>query len=392
MLDAELLGLLNASLDAEFTLRDKELAKEIERTKNGMALQGLGRSSAVVDAIGSVLERELLVRHAMAWDAFSRALKAPGVVYSDELTGQIRNAITDRVSSLAQRFNADLSHVAHLSGVPCVRTVDDAKQAALGGLAMHLEFLAREHRPGSRSVLRSNKRVERVEHYVRADTLRSTADVEALLQIPFDHPEQALFVYEQEDQPNAHLMAAVDRGDLLIESTEWYFIQGPPGLFRRIDPNTTSPHEKADLASGPKYLRHTLSLSAKKRREMEASLRVPHTVQVFNAPVGIIQTGTQATASLSQTIDPRATQTLLTALTQLVEAVKTSQVIPPTQAAELIGVVEEAARELEAPRPNSMKVMSLVSGAATTIQTIASLQPFYEALKTALAYWGVALP
>lgn len=269
MLDAELLGLLNASIDAEFVLRDKELTKEIERTKNGMTLQGLGRSSAVVDAIGTVLERELLVRHAMIWDAFSRALKAPGVVYSDELAGQIRNAITDRVSNLAHRFNADLAHVAHLTGVPCVRTVDDAKQAALGGLARDLAFLARDHCQEPAPKLLPNKRVERVEHYAPADTLRSTADVEALLQILFNHPEQVLFVYEQEDQPNAHLMAAVDRGDLLIESTEWYFIQGPPGLFRRIDPNTTSPHEKAELASGPKYLRHTLSLSAKKRRELE---------------------------------------------------------------------------------------------------------------------------
>lgn len=34
--DAELLGLLNASLDADFALRDRELAKEVERAKNEM--------------------------------------------------------------------------------------------------------------------------------------------------------------------------------------------------------------------------------------------------------------------------------------------------------------------------------------------------------------------
>jgi hypothetical protein len=59
---------------------------------------------------------------------------------------------------------------------------------------------------------------------------------------------------------------------------------------------------------------------------------------------------------------------------------------------EVVAVVEETRSELLVDRPNRTKLQAFFSVITSTIQTLASAQPAYQALKTALLPFGVILP
>lgn len=116
--------------------------------------------------------------------------------------------------------------------------------------------------------------------------------------------------------------------------------------------------------------------------------------QVFNiySPVGSIQTGANAVAYVTQNIDTATKDKLNEALSAIEEALARIDTLPTHPKAEVVEIVREAKAEIAKSEPNTTKLRSLLSTTATSIQTVASMKPAYELLKTGLAYLGVTLP
>lgn len=114
------------------------------------------------------------------------------------------------------------------------------------------------------------------------------------------------------------------------------------------------------------------------------------TVLNFNAPVGAVQTAPLATAnvSLAGTEGGR----LIGTLQALQQAIERSVDTTPEQRAESTEIVIDTIAAVKSEKPNAGKVSGLLGGLATTIQTTASLQPAYQAVKTAAAIVGISLP
>jgi hypothetical protein len=116
--------------------------------------------------------------------------------------------------------------------------------------------------------------------------------------------------------------------------------------------------------------------------------------QVFNiySPVGSIQTGANAVAYVTQNIDTATKEMLNEALSAIEEALARIDTLPTHPKTEVVEIVREAKAEIAKSEPNTTKLRSLLGTTATAIQTVASMKPAYELLKTGLAYLGVTLP
>jgi hypothetical protein len=133
----------------------------------------------------------------------------------------------------------------------------------------------------------------------------------------------------------------------------------------------------------------TVSLNSRQAMSVEKT-----DAQVFNiySPVGSIQTGANAVAYVTQIIDASTKERLNDALAAVEEALATIDELPTHPKAEIIEIVREAKTEVAKAEPNATKLRSLLGTTATAIQTVASMKPAYELLKTGLAYLGIALP
>ena len=65
---------------------------------------------------------------------------------------------------------------------------------------------------------------------------------------------------------------------------------------------------------------------------------------------------------------------------------------PTALKAELIEVADASRSELEQPKPNRIKFTGMLSGLASGIQTVASLQDAWAAFKAAAAIAGIVIP
>jgi hypothetical protein len=95
---------------------------------------------------------------------------------------------------------------------------------------------------------------------------------------------------------------------------------------------------------------------------------------------------------VTQIIDASTKERLNDALAAVEEALATIDELPTHPKAEIIEIVREAKTEVAKAEPNATKLRSLLGTTATAIQTVASMKPAYELLKTGLAYLGIALP
>ncbi len=118
----------------------------------------------------------------------------------------------------------------------------------------------------------------------------------------------------------------------------------------------------------------------------------PPTILHFHQPVGAVQTGAGAIANVVQNLGHQDRQRLISAIEGMKEAIATSTEPVARPKAELVDLLEEGRAELEKPTPNALRIGAVLFGVATAIQTVASLQPAYQALKAALAPLGVQLP
>jgi hypothetical protein len=116
------------------------------------------------------------------------------------------------------------------------------------------------------------------------------------------------------------------------------------------------------------------------------------TTLVFQAPVGAVQTGPGATASVVQVLAAEDREALLQALRFVGESLVTVEKLPGSSKDEVLELVKEVGVEVQKPKPNGIRLRSILSAIATAIQTTASLQPAYQALKAALLPLGILLP
>lgn len=144
----------------------------------------------------------------------------------------------------------------------------------------------------------------------------------------------------------------------------------------------------------------------KKKHEIEADLYVdsierslpkegghPMTQQYnFYGNVGAVQSGPNAIANVVQNLGAEDRATLAAAIAQVREILGTDTTLPATQRQELIEIADECSTQIGAQSPNSTKLLSLFNVLGTAIQSIASAQPAYQALKVALLPLGITLP
>lgn len=112
----------------------------------------------------------------------------------------------------------------------------------------------------------------------------------------------------------------------------------------------------------------------------------------FHSPVGVVQTGPGATASVVQALGAEHRGALLHALRLVGEALSAMKELPGSSKEEVLELVEEGRTEIQKPRPNGIRLGAVLSAVAAAIQTAGSLQPAYQALKTVLVRLGIPLP
>jgi hypothetical protein len=115
------------------------------------------------------------------------------------------------------------------------------------------------------------------------------------------------------------------------------------------------------------------------------------TVNIIN-PVGVVQTGPGASATLHQHFGSTQREVLQEALLEVRQAVGTAQEIPADLRDEILAVVADADKEVRARSPNVLRLRGTLSAIASTIQTLGSTAAAYQLLKAAALHVGVQLP
>jgi hypothetical protein len=113
------------------------------------------------------------------------------------------------------------------------------------------------------------------------------------------------------------------------------------------------------------------------------------TINIYSQ-VGSIQTGAGATAVISQYLDENR-DALRGALRDL-RAVLTEESSGSVNLGDLVEMMTTAEAELSKSKPNTTFLGSMLMGIATSVQTLANVQPAYVALKAAAAAVGISLP
>jgi len=153
-------------------------------------------------------------------------------------------------------------------------------------------------------------------------------------------------------------------------------------------PSLKDPHERALRKVHAEIDLYVLELNRRKESQSVQS----NAGLVFNAPVGAVLTGPNATANVFQTITQQDRDALLTAVDLLKKGLVSVEQLPAHPKEEIVELVEEAEIEIPKSKPNNTRLLSIFMTVAQAIQTVGSLRPAYDALRTALIPFGVQLP
>lgn len=113
------------------------------------------------------------------------------------------------------------------------------------------------------------------------------------------------------------------------------------------------------------------------------------TVININSPVNVVQTGAGAVASVYAVWSPTDVAAAVQALTQLLEEMKAEACIPAALLVELENDVNNIAQEVQESAPSGARVTRWLGGIGASIQTIASLQPAWQMVQTAMKALGL---
>jgi hypothetical protein len=113
---------------------------------------------------------------------------------------------------------------------------------------------------------------------------------------------------------------------------------------------------------------------------------------IINGPVGIIQTGYGATATVQQQLDTGTKQAIAAALTDLIALLDTPMNASLRNRDELRAFALEAKEEAEKPQGSMLKLGSQLRTIAETTKFIGSLGPAYQVIKPLLSFFNIHLP
>lgn len=164
---------------------------------------------------------------------------------------------------------------------------------------------------------------------------------------------------------------------------------GMPQLLDHVAPELDAARRIALAKVGTEI---DLFVHSLKRKQQVGETLDASTVFNIYSPVGSIQTGNFSVANVSQTIDTEVKARLLGALSQISEQLASDEISLSQPKKEVVELVEDSRREIEKSGPNMVKLRSMLSAIGSSIQTIASMAPAYEALKQALVFVSVSLP
>ena len=128
------------------------------------------------------------------------------------------------------------------------------------------------------------------------------------------------------------------------------------------------------------------------KRVAEQQGRTGQPILNFHGPVGAVQTGPYAAASVVQQFGVEQRQALARALDELRARIETLEASALPQKSEVVELIEEARQEVAKDRPNGLRLTSVLSGVATAVQTIGATEAAYQAVKLAAAMAGIPLP
>lgn len=111
----------------------------------------------------------------------------------------------------------------------------------------------------------------------------------------------------------------------------------------------------------------------------------------FYSPVGVVQTGPNAFANVTQSIDTEIREQIKQALEKVTMCLSELPTLDGADKDELVEVVTEIVEETSTDRPNTTKIKSLLTAVAVGLQSTAAARPAYEAVKVALNYFGISL-
>lgn len=149
-----------------------------------------------------------------------------------------------------------------------------------------------------------------------------------------------------------------------------------------------------------RYLRYLTPLEAAPFMPLlgpEATSQVQGTYPVvnnfnFQGTVGSVQTGANAVANVVQNLGANERAALVSALQKVKEVIEIAPSLAEPQRQQLLEIAHECSSGIESESPNDTKLLAMFNVLGTTIQSIASAQPAYQALKTALLAVGITLP
>ena len=121
------------------------------------------------------------------------------------------------------------------------------------------------------------------------------------------------------------------------------------------------------------------------------SASVPHQYN-FYGNVGAVQTGANSSANVVQNLGQDDKHVLVEALTQVNEALETIRDMAENKRDELMEMVKECIEISNSQNPNNTKLLTMLNVIGITVQSYASAQPAYQALKAALIPLGITLP
>lgn len=111
---------------------------------------------------------------------------------------------------------------------------------------------------------------------------------------------------------------------------------------------------------------------------------------IFNAPVGAVQTGSNATARVQQQWIVGNIAALTEALRLLGTAIETAPELNAEEKRVLVTDIDKANNELISTSPTKSNLTEWLSGLAAMTQTIASVQPAVEAVLSAAKAIGIS--
>lgn len=112
----------------------------------------------------------------------------------------------------------------------------------------------------------------------------------------------------------------------------------------------------------------------------------------FHNTVGSVQTGAKSVANFTQNISAENRSSLLIALEQVKEAINLAPSIAEIEKRHLLEKTENCSTQITREESDSSVVLATFNALGTAIQSLASAQPAYEALKRVALPLGINLP